>query len=139
MLITGAGPIGQMAAGVARFAGARHVVVTDTVEDRRTNALAMGASLAIEPGIGSLEAAMTELGMREGFDVGFEMSGHGAALDDLISVMNHGGRIALLGLYGRRPDIEMNALIHLSTTLVIKDSTTRFRKDFSIHRVTSCM
>lgn len=117
VLITGAGPIGQMAAGVARFAGARHVVVTDTVEDRRTNALAMGASLAIEPGIGSLEAAMTELGMREGFDVGFEMSGHGAALDDLISVMNHGGRIALLGLYGRRPDIDMNALILKGLTL----------------------
>ena len=110
-LITGAGPIGQLAAGVARLAGARHVVVTDTVEDRRNNALRMGASLAVEPGAESLESAMAELGMREGFDVGLEMSGHGAALDDLISVMNHGGRIALLGLYGRRPDIDMNALI----------------------------
>ena len=110
-LITGAGPIGQLAAGVARLAGARHVVVTDTVEDRRNNALRMGASLAVEPGVESLESAMAELGMREGFDVGLEMSGHGAALDDLISVMNHGGRIALLGLYGRRPDIDMNALI----------------------------
>ncbi|WP_419908564.1 L-threonine 3-dehydrogenase [Candidatus Poriferisodalis sp.] len=116
-LITGAGPIGQLAVGVARLAGARHVVVTDTVEDRRNNALRMGASLAVEPGAESLESAMAELGMREGFDVGLEMSGHGAALDDLISVMNHGGRVALLGLYGRRPNIDMNALIFKGLTV----------------------
>ena len=60
---------------------------------------------------------MSELGMREGFDVGLEMSGHGGALDDLITVMNHGGRIALLGLYGQRPDIDMNALIFKGLTV----------------------
>ncbi|HBM55022.1 MAG TPA: L-threonine 3-dehydrogenase [Acidimicrobiaceae bacterium] len=117
VLITGAGPIGQMAAGVARVAGARHVVVTDTVEERRTIALRMGASRAVEPGTESLQAAMSELGMREGFDVGLEMSGHPAALDDMVSVINHGGRIALLGLYGRRPDVDMNTLIFKGLTV----------------------
>ena len=117
VLITGAGPIGQMAAGVARVAGARHVVVTDTVEERRTIALRMGASRAVEPGTESLQAAMSELGMREGFDGGLEMSGHPAALDDMVSVINHGGRIALLGLYGRRPDVDMNTLIFKGLTV----------------------
>ena len=77
----------------------------------------MGASLAIEPGVEALQSAMSELGMREGFDVGLEMSGHGGALDDLITVMNHGGRIALLGLYGQRPDTDMNALIFKGLTV----------------------
>jgi threonine 3-dehydrogenase len=98
VLITGAGPIGLMAAAVARHVGARYVVVTDVSEPRLELARRMGADLAVNVASSSVADAQRSLGMREGFDIGMEMSGHPTALPDLISNMNHGGRIALLGL-----------------------------------------
>jgi threonine 3-dehydrogenase len=98
VLITGAGPIGLMAARVARHAGARFVVITDVNEGRLALARTMGADLAINVSSESIQGAQQRLGMREGFDVGFEMSGHPTALPELVSNMTHGGRIAVLGL-----------------------------------------
>jgi threonine 3-dehydrogenase len=91
VLITGAGPIGIMAAIVARHAGARYVVITD-VSDYRLETLALNVSQS------RIADAMGQLGMREGFDVGFEMSGHASALQEMLSNMAHGGKIAMLGL-----------------------------------------
>jgi len=98
VIITGAGPIGIMAALVCRHAGARYVVITDLSPYRLALASKMGVTLALEAGEGALEEAMRQLGMREGFDVGLEMSGAPSALSSMISSMSHGGRIALLGL-----------------------------------------
>jgi threonine 3-dehydrogenase len=98
VLITGAGPIGLMAAAVARHVGARFVVVTDVSEPRLELARQMGADLALNVAATGIADAQHALGMREGFDVGLEMSGHPSALPDMISNMNHGGRIAMLGL-----------------------------------------
>lgn len=98
VLITGAGPIGLMAAAVARYIGARFVVVTDVSLPRLELARAMGADLAMDVRSTSIAEAQRELGMLEGFDVGLEMSGHPGALPDMIANMNHGGRIAMLGL-----------------------------------------
>ena len=101
--ITGAGPIGIMAAAVARHAGARYVVVTDVNPYRLELARKLGATLAIDPRETSLDQAQEQLGMREGFDVGLEMSGSPAAFRDMIDNMAHGGKIAMLGI----PDKEM--------------------------------
>jgi threonine 3-dehydrogenase len=98
VIITGAGPIGIMAALVCRHAGARYVVVSDVSPYRLELARSLGATLAVPAGPGALERAMTELGMKEGFDVGLEMSGAPSALTAMIASMAHGGRIALLGL-----------------------------------------
>ncbi len=98
VLVTGAGPIGIMASLVARHAGARYVVVTDPSDYRRRLARAVGVSLAVDPTTTTLPEAMAELGMREGFDVGFEMSGKASALRSMLAVMCHGGKIAMLGL-----------------------------------------
>ena len=98
VLITGAGPIGVMAAAIARHVGARHVVVTDVNEYRLDLARKMGASLAINVKDRSPRDAMKELGMTEGFDVGMEMSGNGSAFKQLLEAMNHGGRVAILGI-----------------------------------------
>jgi threonine 3-dehydrogenase len=98
VLITGAGPIGLMAAAVARHVGARYVVVTDVSQPRLELARRMGADLAVNVASSSVADAQRSLGMREGFDIGMEMSGHPTALPDMISNMNHGGRIAMLGL-----------------------------------------
>jgi threonine 3-dehydrogenase len=98
VLITGAGPIGLMAAAVARHVGARYVVVTDVSEPRLQLARVMGADLAVNITASTVPEAQRALGMREGFDIGLEMSGHPAALPDMIGNMNHGGRIAMLGL-----------------------------------------
>lgn len=97
VLITGAGPVGAMAAGIARHAGARHVVITDVNDYRLNIAKHMGATRTINITKDSLTDTMTELGMTEGFDVGLEMSGNAHAFDDMIDKMNYGGRIALLG------------------------------------------
>ena len=117
VLITGAGPIGQMAAAVAQMAGARHVVVTDVSENRLEIARRMGATAAIGPGEASIRSTMADLGMVEGFDVALEMSGHPGALDDIVATINHGGEIALLGLYGQRPDIDLNQAIFKGLTI----------------------
>jgi threonine 3-dehydrogenase len=98
VLITGAGPIGLMAAAICRHAAARHIVVTDLNPYRLELARRMGATLAIDPREGSLEETIGRLGMKEGFDVGLEMSGSPAAFRQMLDGMCHGGRIALLGL-----------------------------------------
>jgi threonine 3-dehydrogenase len=98
VLITGAGPIGLMAAAVCRHVGARYVVITDVSEPRLELARQLGANLAVNVSSSTIADAQHALGMREGFDIGLEMSGHPSALPDMISNMNHGGRIAMLGL-----------------------------------------
>ncbi|MGV8858935.1 L-threonine 3-dehydrogenase [Rhodoglobus sp.] len=98
VLITGAGPIGLMAAKVARHIGARHIVMTDVNEERLQLAREMGVSLAINVSTTRISEAQEQLGMKEGFDIGLEMSGHATALPEMITNMNQGGRIAMLGL-----------------------------------------
>ncbi|MEL6371373.1 MAG: L-threonine 3-dehydrogenase [Pseudomonadota bacterium] len=98
VLITGAGPIGIMAAAVARFVGARHVVVSDLNEYRLNLASKMGASRTVNAAQENLSDVMADLGMTEGFDVGLEMSGAPKAFDGMLESMNHGGKIALLGI-----------------------------------------
>jgi threonine 3-dehydrogenase len=98
VLITGAGPIGLMAAAVVRHAGARHVVITDPNGYRRELAQRLGVTRAVDPNAADLAAVQSELGMTEGFDVGLEMSGSPAALRQLVGAMAHGGKIALLGI-----------------------------------------
>src|SRR5437764_794287 len=98
VLITGAGPIGCMAAAVVRFAGARHVVVTDVNPYRLELAKKLGATLTIDVRGESVAAAQKKLGMKEGFDVGLEMSGNPSAFRDMLANMCHGGKIAMLGI-----------------------------------------
>lgn len=98
VLITGAGPIGIMATAICRHVGARYIVATDLSEDRLQLARMAGADLAIDPTTTDPRAAMRELGMTEGFDIGLEMSGSPQAVEGMLGVMNHGGRIAMLGL-----------------------------------------
>ncbi len=98
VLITGAGPIGIMAAAVARHAAARHVIITDVNSSRLDLALRMGVTRAIDTRSVAIADVQRELDMREGFDVGFEMSGNPAAMRDMLANMAHGGRIAMLGI-----------------------------------------
>ena len=117
VLITGAGPIGQMAVAVSRHAGARNIVITDPVEARLDRARAMGATRAVVPGPGVLDGVMAELEMVEGFDVGLEMSGHPGGLADMVDSMIHGGKLALLGLFGRDAAVDLNQIILKGLTL----------------------
>ena len=98
VLITGAGPIGLMAAKVARHVGARFIVITDVNEPRLALARKMGVDLAVNITSVTVKSAQQDLGMREGFDVAFEMSGSKDALPDILNNLGHGGRIAMLGL-----------------------------------------
>ena len=98
VLITGAGPIGVMAAAIVRHAGARHVVVTDVNPFRLELARKLGATTAIDVRERSIASAQEELGMKEGFDVGLEMSGNPSAFRDMLANMCHGGKIAMLGI-----------------------------------------
>jgi threonine 3-dehydrogenase len=98
VLITGAGPIGIMAAAVARHAGARYVVITDVNEYRLNLARKVGVNLAVNVTKSSIQEAQAQLGMKEGFDVGLEMSGNENAFRDMLHNMAHGGRIAMLGI-----------------------------------------
>ena len=111
VLITGAGPIGIMAVAIARFAGARHVVITDVNEYRLELARKMGATIALNVKNGSLDDTMRELGMEEGFDVGMEMSGNPSAFRDLLRTMHHGGKVALLGIPPSQTAIDWNQVI----------------------------
>jgi len=111
VLITGAGPIGILAAAVCRFVGARHVVVTDVNDYRLELARRMGASLAINVAQTSIHDAMTKLQMSNGFDVGLEMSGHPAAFNAMIDAMYHGGHIALLGFLPPSTEISWDQVI----------------------------
>jgi threonine 3-dehydrogenase len=98
VLITGAGPIGLMAAIVARHAGARHIAISDVSEYRLKLAEKIGVTLAANVAETSLADVMAKLGMREGFDIGLEMSGKPAALREMLASMTHGGKVAMLGL-----------------------------------------
>jgi threonine 3-dehydrogenase len=111
VLITGAGPIGCMAAAVVRHAGARHVVVSDLNPYRLEIARTMGATLTVDPRQRELQDVQQEVGMTEGFDVGLEMSGSPEALASMIANMAHGGRIAVLGLPSREVALDWNHII----------------------------
>ena len=111
VLITGAGPIGVMAVAVAKYAGARHVVITDINDYRLDLARKMGASVTLNVTSGSLDQTMTDLGMEEGFDVGMEMSGNASAFRDMLRTMHHGGKIALLGIPSEEIAIDWDQVI----------------------------
>ena len=111
VLITGAGPNGVMAAAGARFVGARHVVVTDVNDYRLALATQMGATRAVNVQKQSVRDVMEELHMAEGFDVGLEMSGNGEAFRGMLDVMNHGGRVAILGIPSKDSAIDWNQVI----------------------------
>jgi threonine 3-dehydrogenase len=111
VLITGAGPIGIMAAAIARHVGARHVVVTDVNDYRLGLASTMGATRTVNVAKASLTDVMQELGMVEGFDVGMEMSGVPTAFQSLLENMNHGGKVALLGIPPTNTVIDWNQVI----------------------------
>jgi threonine 3-dehydrogenase len=119
VLITGAGPIGCMAAAVCRFAGARHVVVTDVNAYRLELAARMGASRVVDVADASadLREVMADLGMTEGFDVGLEMSGAAAALRQMLASMNWGGKVALLGIPPSDVSIDWDDVIFRGLTL----------------------
>jgi threonine 3-dehydrogenase len=98
VLITGAGPIGIMAAAVVKHAGARNVVITDVSPERLELAREIGVTLALDVSRHTVADAKDKLGLKEGFDIGLEMSGHPEAMRDMVGNMTHGGRIAMLGL-----------------------------------------
>jgi threonine 3-dehydrogenase len=111
VLITGAGPIGIMAAAIAKFSGARHVIVTDMNPYRLDLAKKLGATETVNLRERKLTEVMKEVGMTEGFDVGMEMSGNAAGLSDMINNMKHGGKIALLGLLPKDTHVDMETVI----------------------------
>lgn len=117
VLITGAGPIGCMAAAIARHAGARHVVVTDVTPYRLDLARRLGATVTVDVRHRKIGDIMEELGMKEGFDVGLEMSGNGQAFNDMLSVMSHGGKIAMLGIPGQDVAIDWNLVVFNGLTI----------------------
>lgn len=111
VLITGAGPIGCMAAAVAHHAGARHIVITDVNDYRLSLATKMGATCAVNVSQTELSSVMEQLKMTEGFDVGLEMSGVPSAFQSMLATMNHGGKIALLGIPPSDMTIDWNQII----------------------------
>jgi len=117
VLITGAGPIGIMAAAVVRHAGARHVVVTDLNPYRLDLALKMGATRAVDPRTTPLSDVQKGLGMKEGFDVGLEMSGNPSAFNDMLANMAHGGKIAMLGIPEKEMAIDWNLVVFNMLTI----------------------
>jgi len=117
VLITGAGPIGIMATAVARHAGARHIVVTDINPKRLELARRMGATLAIDPRAERLAEVQQRLGMKEGFDVGLEMSGSPLALEEMLDNLCHGGKIAMLGIPAKPLAIDWRKVIFNMITI----------------------
>lgn len=117
VLITGAGPIGIMAAGICRKNGARNVVITDVNEYRLNLARKMGANRPVNVAKENLSDVMKELRVIEGFDVGLEMSGNGAALNQLLGSMRNGGKVSLLGIAGPGTIIDWNDVIFKGLTL----------------------
>ena len=117
VLITGAGPIGIMAAAIASHAGARHVVITDINPYRLELARKMGVDLAVDVRSQTLDEVCQELGIREGFDIGLEMSGNPRAFQDMLAHMCHGGRIAMLGIPSEDLAIDWNRVIFNMLTL----------------------
>jgi threonine 3-dehydrogenase len=117
VLVTGAGPIGIMAAAVARHAGARHVVITDVNDKRLELARKVGVSRAVNPKKQTLAEVQKELDMVEGFDVGLEMSGNPQAFADMVANMCHGGRIAMLGIPAQPMPIDWKKVIFKMLTI----------------------
>jgi threonine 3-dehydrogenase len=117
VLITGAGPIGCMAAAIAKQVGARHVVVTDVNPDRLALAKRMGATRTVDVSKEKLPDVQHDIGMKEGFDVGLEMSGNPRALADMIDNMSHGGRIAILGIMPEKAAIDWNKVVFNMLTI----------------------
>ena len=117
VLITGAGPIGCMAAAIARQAGARKVIVTDINPDRLALAATMGATRVVDVSRENLTDVQREVGMKEGFDIGLEMSGSSRALNDMIDNMAHGGRIALLGIMSDKAAVDWNKVVFNMLTI----------------------
>jgi threonine 3-dehydrogenase len=117
VLVTGAGPIGIMAAAVARHAAARYVVITDLNPYRLELARKMGVTLAVDPRETSLGDVQRQLGMTEGFDVGMEMSGNAQAFRDMLGNMAHGAKIAMLGIPAREMAIDWNTVIFSMLTI----------------------
>ncbi|RCX00023.1 L-threonine 3-dehydrogenase [Marinomonas foliarum] len=111
VLITGAGPIGAMAAAIAKHVGARNVVITDVNDFRLDLAKKMGATRTVNVSRESLKDVMNEIDMHEGFDVGLEMSGNDTAFRSMLECMNHGGKIAMLGIPGKDTQIDWNQVI----------------------------
>jgi threonine 3-dehydrogenase len=117
VLITGAGPIGIMAAAIVKHAGARFIVVTDVNDYRLSLARKMGATVALNVKTGKLSDVKRQLGMKEGFDVGLEMSGNPSALRDMIEGMAHGGKIAMLGIPSEQIAIDWNKVVFNMLTI----------------------
>lgn len=117
VLITGAGPIGIMATAIARHVGARYIVVTDVNDYRLELAETMGADRELNVTRDSVADVIADLGMKEGFDVGLEMSGDPAALHDMITTMDNGGKIALLGIPPKQAPIDWNDIVFHGLTL----------------------
>jgi len=117
VLITGAGPIGIMAVAVAKHAGARYVVISDVNSDRLELAKKMGATLTVDVRTECIQDAMGKLDMKEGFDVGLEMSGNGEAFRTMIDVMCHGGKIAMLGIQKQGTAIDWDKVVFNGLTI----------------------
>ncbi|MGE0610232.1 MAG: L-threonine 3-dehydrogenase [Pirellulales bacterium] len=117
VLITGAGPIGVMAVAVARHAGARHVVITDVNPFRLQLAKKMGATLAVDVRTMSIADAQRQLNMKEGFDVGLEMSGNPTAFRDMLANMCHGGKVAMLGIPEQEMAIDWTTVVFNMLTI----------------------
>lgn len=111
ILITGAGPIGCMSAAVAAFAGARHIVVTDINPYRLDLAKKLGATRVVDVSSESLDDVKEELGMVEGFDIAFEMSGHPSGLQDILEHTSNGARVSLLGIYPKPFEVDWDPVI----------------------------
>lgn len=117
VLITGAGPIGLMCAAVARHAGARYIAITDVKDHRLEMAKKMGTDAQIDVSQSRIRDTQASLGMREGFDVGLEISGQAIALQDMIDNMNHGGKISMLGLPSKQFEINWTTVVTRMLTL----------------------
>ena len=117
VLITGAGPIGAMAAAVCKYAGAKNVVITDINPERLALAKQLGATRTVDVRTEKLADVQRELGMSEGFDVGLEMSGNPSGFRDLLANMCHGGKVAMLGIPGEEMAIDWSQVIFNMLTL----------------------
>src|SRR3984893_17826924 len=117
VLVTGAGPIGIMAAAVARHAGARYVVISDPNEYRRKLAEKVGVTLAVDPRATPLKQIQQQLNMQEGFDVGLEMSGNPSAFREMLTNMSHGAKIAMLGIPAEDISINWNQVVFNQLTI----------------------
>ena len=117
VLITGAGPIGAMAAAVCRHAGARHIVITDVIDERLALAARLGATRTVNVEREHIADVQRELGMREGFDVGLEMSGNPQALNDQIAALCHGGKLSILGIPTQNTAIDWSTVVFNMLTI----------------------